>query len=162
MNGWLLAATAGLVCGVGPALWGAASGPVRRRVVAQNVATLLVCLVLMLLAQGFDRPSAYLDAALLLALLGPAGTLIYARLFAEELAADPPRGRATDVAGVAAAVAVAVALCAVTTPGRATVKTVLIGVLLVAGNQVSSKALRARPLPGAPQAPDTRETVGHD
>jgi multisubunit Na+/H+ antiporter MnhF subunit len=160
LNGWLLSAVVLLGLGGGPALWGAATGPVRRRVVAQNVATLLVCLVLMLLAQGYDRPSAYLDAALLLALLGPAGTLVYARLFAEELAADPPRGHLTDVVAVLASVAVVVALCAVTPPGRATVKIVLIGVLLVAGNQVSSRALR--PGSGAPRARGAGEGARHE
>ncbi|MEW2544214.1 monovalent cation/H+ antiporter complex subunit F [Streptomyces sp. NPDC047002] len=160
MNGWLLAAAVGLVGGVAPALWGAATGPVRRRVGAQNTATLLVCLVLMLLAQGYARPGAYLDAALLLALLGPAGTLIYARLFAAELADDPPRGRITGAVSVFAAAAVVTALCAVTPPGRATVKTVLIGALLVAGNLVSAAALRHPP--GEADRAGGKEQVRHD
>jgi multisubunit Na+/H+ antiporter MnhF subunit len=162
VNGWLLAAALALVFGVGPALWCVATGPVRQRVVAQNVATLLVCLVLMLMAQGYDRPSAYLDAALLLALLGPAGTLVYARLFAEDLHEDPPRGRVIDVLSVAASAAVVAALCAVTSPGRATVKLVIIGALLVAGNQVSSKALRTHPSPDARPPSGPAEPVRHD
>ncbi|WP_242433788.1 MrpF/PhaF family protein [Streptomyces sp. CB01580] len=58
---------------------------------AQNFATLLICLVLLLLAQGFARPS-YGDAALVLALLGPAGTLVHARLLGPELPAASHRG----------------------------------------------------------------------
>jgi multisubunit Na+/H+ antiporter MnhF subunit len=149
VNGWLVAASALLVCGVGPAIWGVATGPVPRRVVAQNVATLLVCLVLLLLSQGYTR-SSYLDAALVLALLGPAGTLIYIRLFAAELERDPPPGGVTDVLSVVASIAVVLPMCVVTEPGRATVKLLVIGTLLVAGNQISSRALRSGPLPESP------------
>ncbi|MEU3184148.1 monovalent cation/H+ antiporter complex subunit F [Streptomyces sp. NPDC006923] len=155
MNGWLVAAAALLVAGAGPAVVCVATGPVRRRVVAQNTATLTVCLVLLLLAQGYGR-SAYTDSALVLALLGPAGTLIYARLFAGELRDDPPRGRAVDALSVlsaGAAAAVVLPLCVVTGPGRALVKLLVIGVLLVAGNQVSERALRGLPSPEPPDPP---------
>lgn len=90
MNGWLLAATVVLGGGVGAILWGVATGPLRRRVVTQNLSTALACPGLLLLAQGYDRPS-YVDLALVLALLGPVGTLVFARLLHEELAGDPPR-----------------------------------------------------------------------
>jgi multisubunit Na+/H+ antiporter MnhF subunit len=153
VNGWLAAAAALLVCGVGPALAGVATGPVRRRVVAQNMATLLVCLVLLLLAQGYAR-SSYLDAALVLALLGPAGTLIYARLFVEELREDPPRGRRWEAVSAVLCAAVVLPLCGVTDPGRATVKLIVIGAILVAGNLVSSYALRAGAPSGAPGPPE--------
>ncbi|WP_328539105.1 monovalent cation/H+ antiporter complex subunit F [Streptomyces sp. NBC_00344] len=140
MNGWLTAAAALLLCGVGPAVAGVATGPVRRRVVAQNLATLLVCLVLLLLAQGYDR-SAYVDLALVLALLGPVGTLVYARLLAGELARRPPRTRGTIWPAVLATVLVVSPLCAVTGPGRAMVKLLVIGALLIAGNVVAARAL---------------------
>jgi multisubunit Na+/H+ antiporter MnhF subunit len=146
VNGWLVAAAVLLLGGMGPAILGVATGPVRRRILAQNLATLTACLVLLLLAQGYGR-SAYLDTALVLALLGPAGTLIYARLFAEELLADPPRTRAAGVLSAVASAAVVLPLCVVTNPGRATVKLLVIGVLLVAGNQVASRALRQSPSP---------------
>lgn len=152
VNGWLLATAVLLVFGVGPCLAGVSTGPVRRRVVAQNMATLLVCLVLLLLAQGYAR-SAYIDAALVLALLGPAGTLIYARLFAEELRENPPRGRLWDVVSAVLVAAVVLPLCVVTDPGRATVKLLVIGGLLVAGNLVSSYALRSVPSPDPSQPP---------
>ncbi|WP_438270732.1 monovalent cation/H+ antiporter complex subunit F [Streptomyces platensis] len=59
---------------------------------AQNLATTLLSLVILLLAQGYGRP-AYTDPALVLAVLGPAGTLLYVRLLADQLAAHPPRPR---------------------------------------------------------------------
>ncbi|RVU17599.1 hypothetical protein EOT10_33740 [Streptomyces antnestii] len=142
MNGWLVAAATLLVLGVGPALWGAATGPVRRRVVAQNLATLLVCLVMLLLAQGYARP-AYIDLGLVLSVLGPAGTLVYARLLADELAAVPPTARvarAMTTLSVAAPPLV-LPLCVVTGPGRSLAKLLVIGALLMAGNTVSGRAM---------------------
>ncbi|MHC3467263.1 monovalent cation/H+ antiporter complex subunit F [Streptomyces sp. 7R007] len=140
MNGWTLAATAGLGAGLGCALWGVATGPLRRRVVAQNLSTALACPSLLLLSQAYDRPS-YVDLGLLLALLGPVGTLVFARLLADELAADPPRawGVTWTVAGLGA-VAV-IALCVATGPSRAMVKLLVIGALLIGGNIVASRAL---------------------
>ncbi len=90
MNGWTVAAGAALTAGVGATVWGVATGPLRRRVVAQNLSTSLACPALLLLSQGYDRPS-YVDLALLLALLGPVGTLVFARLLADDLADDPPQ-----------------------------------------------------------------------
>ncbi|MFF0732476.1 monovalent cation/H+ antiporter complex subunit F [Streptomyces chartreusis] len=139
MNGWLLAAALVLGGGVGATLWGVATGPLRRRVVAQNLSTALACSGLLLLAQGYDRP-AYVDLALVLALLGPVGTLVFARLLADELAADQPRARGlTWAAGLGAAVVVA--LCAAAGPSRETVKLLVTGVLLIGGNLVASRAL---------------------
>ncbi|WP_244204016.1 monovalent cation/H+ antiporter complex subunit F, partial [Streptomyces tricolor] len=70
VNGWILAATVVLGGGGVAALWGVATGPPARRVIAQNLTTSVVCPALLLLAQGYGRPS-YVDLALLLALLGP-------------------------------------------------------------------------------------------
>lgn len=140
MNGWLLAATAVLGGGVGATLWGVATGPLRRRAVAQNLSTALACPGLLLLAQGYGRPS-YVDLALVLALLGPVGTLVFARLLTDELAADPPRawGVTWAVAGLGAAVVLA--LCVAAGPSRATAKLLLVGALLIGGNVVATRAL---------------------
>ncbi|MFH8345238.1 MrpF/PhaF family protein [Streptomyces sp. NPDC018045] len=154
MNGWLLAAALLLAVGFAPTVWGAASGPVRRRVMAQNLATLAGCLVMLLLAQGFARPS-YVDLALVLAVLGPAGTLVYARLLADELAEPPGRDRIaraldramTPLAALSVPLVV-LPLCVATGPGRAMVKLLAIGALLVGGNIVSTRALSARPATG--------------
>jgi len=89
VNGWILAAAVLLGAGVGATVWGVATGPLRRRVVAQNLCTAFACPALLLLSQGYDRPS-YVDLALVLALLGPVGTLVFARLLADELSEDPP------------------------------------------------------------------------
>ncbi|MEU8755871.1 monovalent cation/H+ antiporter complex subunit F [Streptomyces chartreusis] len=140
MNGWLLAAALVLGGGVGATLWGVATGPLRRRVVAQNLSTALACPGLLLLAQGYDRP-AYVDLALVLALLGPVGTLVFARLLADELAADPPRARGLTWAAAGLGAAVVVALCAAAGPSRETVKLLVTGVLLIGGNLVASRAL---------------------
>ncbi|MEV8433765.1 monovalent cation/H+ antiporter complex subunit F [Streptomyces sp. HUAS 31] len=140
MNGWLLAAALVLGGGLGATLWGVATGPLRRRVVAQNLSTALACPGLLLLAQGYDRP-AYVDLALVLALLGPVGTLVFARLLADELAADPPRARALTRATAGLGAAVVLALCAAAGPSRETVKLLVTGALLIGGNLVASRAL---------------------
>ncbi|WP_031480568.1 monovalent cation/H+ antiporter complex subunit F [Streptomyces bicolor] len=141
MNAWILAATILLGAGLTAALWGVASGPLSRRMVAQNLTTAVACPSLLLLAQGYHRPS-YVDLALLLALLGPVGTLVFARLLADELAVATPAawGLTWTAAGVSAAVVVAV--CAATGPSRAMVKLLVTGVLLIGGNLVASRALQ--------------------
>ncbi|MFE0254130.1 monovalent cation/H+ antiporter complex subunit F [Streptomyces sp. NPDC059010] len=140
MNGWLLAATLVLGGGVGAALWGVATGPLRRRVVAQNLSTAVACPALLLLAQGYDRP-AYVDLALVLALLGPVGTLVFARLLADELAADPPRAWGLTWAAAGLGAVVVLVLCATVGPSRAMVKLLVTGALLIGGNVVASRAL---------------------
>ncbi|MFJ6912365.1 MrpF/PhaF family protein [Streptomyces sp. NPDC101133] len=140
MNGWILAAVVVLVAGVGVTLWGVATGPLRRRATAQNLSTALACPALLLLAQGYDRP-AYVDLALVLAVLGPVGTLVFARLLADELADDPPHARGPTWTAAVLGAAVVVAVGVATGPGRALVKLLVIGVLLVGGNLVASRAL---------------------
>ncbi|WP_369174615.1 monovalent cation/H+ antiporter complex subunit F [Streptomyces sp. R28] len=140
MNGWLLAATVVLGGGVGATLWGVATGPLRRRVVAQNLSTALACPGLLLLGQGYERPS-YVDLALVLALLGPVGTLVFARLLADELADDPPRARGLTWAAAGLAASVVLALCVAAGPSRAMVKLLLTGALLIGGNMAASRAL---------------------
>ncbi|WP_225825777.1 MrpF/PhaF family protein [Streptomyces naphthomycinicus] len=140
MNGWILAA--GIVLGGGgaAALWGVTTGPPARRVIAQNLTTSAVCPALLLFAQGYGRP-AYVDLALLLALLGPVGTLVFARL----LSGEPERERTSawglTWAAAALGAAVVVALCVAGGPGRAMVKLLAIGVLLIGGNLIASRAL---------------------
>ncbi|MFF7970092.1 monovalent cation/H+ antiporter complex subunit F [Streptomyces sp. NPDC007905] len=140
MNGWILAATVVLGAGGAAALWGVATGPLPRRAVAQNLATSVVCPALLLLSEGYGRPS-YVDLALLMALLGPVGTLVFARLLADELEDDQPRawGLTWTAAGLSAVVVVAV--CVATGPGRAMAKLLVIGALLIAGNVIASRAL---------------------
>ncbi|MCW7946641.1 membrane protein [Streptomyces hygroscopicus] len=140
MNGWTLTATVALGAGVGATVWGVATGPLRRRVVAQNLSSALACPGLLLLAQGYGRP-AYIDLALVLALLGPVGTLVFARLLADDLAEDPPHAWGVTFAVAGYGAVVVLVLCAVTGPGRAMVKLLVIGALLIGGNLVASRAL---------------------
>ncbi|MFE7271527.1 monovalent cation/H+ antiporter complex subunit F [Streptomyces sp. NPDC057623] len=140
MNGWLLAATVVLGAGLGATLWGVATGPLRRRAVAQNLSTALACPGLLLLAQGYDRPS-YVDLALVLALLGPVGTLVFARLLTDEIADDPPRARGVTWVAATLAAAVVLTLCVAVGPGRAMAKLLLVGALLIGGNVIASRAL---------------------
>ncbi|MFH8983355.1 monovalent cation/H+ antiporter complex subunit F [Streptomyces varsoviensis] len=155
MNGWLAAATALLVCGVGPAAYGVVTGPVHRRIAAQNLTTTLVSLVLLLLAQGYARP-AYVDTALLLAVLGPAGTLVYVRLLAPDVAERPPRPRrlrALTLTNYVAVAAVTLPLCAAAGPGRSLAKLLVIAVLLGLGSHVTARAMTAGP--GGPADDET-------
>ncbi|MFA3878295.1 MrpF/PhaF family protein [Streptomyces sp. MMCC 100] len=140
MNGWILAAVVVLAAGVGATLWGVATGPLRRRATAQNLSTALACPALLLLAQGYDRP-AYVDLALVLAVLGPVGTLVFARLLADDLADDPPHARGPTWTAAALGAGVVVAVGVATGPGRALIKLLVIGALLVGGNLVASRAL---------------------
>ncbi|KNB54085.1 MrpF/PhaF family protein [Streptomyces caatingaensis] len=141
MNVWLGAAALLLAAGLGPALWGAVRGAPGRRVVAQNFATLLLCLLFLLLAQGYGRP-AYVDLALVVSVLGPAGTLVFARLLLGEEDRDPPGVRWLTPVVVTGTAATVLPLCVVTGPGRATVKLLVIGVLLLAGGVVTTRAVR--------------------
>ncbi|MEU0039803.1 monovalent cation/H+ antiporter complex subunit F [Streptomyces sp. NPDC006333] len=123
-----------------PVLWGVTTGPLLRGVVAQNFATSVICLVMLLLAQGYGRPS-YTDLALVLAVLGPVGTLVYARLLAEEDDKVPPQSRPATILTVTATVPVVIASCVAAGPGRAAVKVALVGLLLIAGNMTASQTL---------------------
>ncbi|MFF2364556.1 MrpF/PhaF family protein [Streptomyces sp. NPDC058122] len=142
MNAWLVCAALLLVAGLLPVVWGTARGPLGHRAVAQNCGTSVVCLVLVLLAQGYRRPS-YTDLALVLAVLGPVGTLVFARLLNGELGEAPRWARPATALTVAATVPIVIAACVATGPGRAAVKVVLIGVLLAVGNLIASRTLSA-------------------
>ncbi|MBL1084458.1 MrpF/PhaF family protein [Streptomyces actinomycinicus] len=140
MNGWILAATVGLGGGGAAALWGVTTGSPGRRVIAQNLTTSAVCPALLLLSQGYGRP-AYVDLALLMALLGPVGTLVFARLLADDLADERPSAWGLTWAAAGLAAAVVIALCVAGGPGRAMVKLLVIGALLIGGNVIASRAL---------------------
>ncbi|MEU6673612.1 MrpF/PhaF family protein [Streptomyces sp. NPDC046925] len=141
MNAWLWCGAALLASGLPAVIWGVASGPLGRRVLAQNTGSTVVALAFLLLAQGYGRPS-YADLSLVLALLGPVGTLVCVRLLADDLQGGRPRGAtAVTVLSVAASLAVTVAVCAATAFGRPTAKLVLIGALVAIGNVIASRAL---------------------
>ncbi|MFF5027407.1 monovalent cation/H+ antiporter complex subunit F [Streptomyces collinus] len=140
MNGWILAATVELAVAGVASLWGVCTGPLPRRAMAQNLITSALCPALLLLSQGYARP-AYVDLALLMALLAPIGTLVFARLLGDELADDPPRAWGLTWTAAALSAVAVVAVCVATGPGRAMVKVLVIGVLLIGGNLVASSAL---------------------
>ncbi|MER7705750.1 monovalent cation/H+ antiporter complex subunit F [Kitasatospora sp. NPDC097605] len=81
MNAWLLAAAVLAVGGLGPCLPVGLRGSPEQRVAALDLAGTIASAVLLLLAQGFSRTS-YTDLAVDLAVLAPAGTLVFTRLLA--------------------------------------------------------------------------------
>ncbi|MCG6494213.1 monovalent cation/H+ antiporter complex subunit F [Kitasatospora sp. A2-31] len=83
MNAWLLAAAVLAVGGLGACLPLALRGEPQHRLAGLNLAATLTSVVLLLLAQGFGRTS-YTDLALDLAVLAPAGTLVFTRLLTGE------------------------------------------------------------------------------
>jgi multicomponent Na+:H+ antiporter subunit F len=79
MNVWLWAATA-LLVGLLPTLVVTVrSSAPAERLVALEIAGIITTLVLLLLAQGFDR-TLFFDLALVMALLSFGGGLVYAHL----------------------------------------------------------------------------------
>ncbi|MER6049153.1 hypothetical protein K2224_16555 [Streptomyces sp. BHT-5-2] len=83
MNAWLLAAAVLSTAGLAPCLWLGFRGPAQERLVGANLAGTQIAVVFLLLAQGYSRPS-YVDLALVLAVLAPAGTLVFTRFLAGE------------------------------------------------------------------------------
>jgi multisubunit Na+/H+ antiporter MnhF subunit len=88
VNAWLLAALVLVLCALGPCVWVACRGSAAERLAGANLAAVLTTVLFLLLAQGFAR-SSYVDLALVLAVLAPAGTLVFTRL----LAPDPGEAR---------------------------------------------------------------------
>ncbi|WP_330336404.1 MrpF/PhaF family protein [Streptomyces sp. NBC_00557] len=140
MNGWVLAAAVEIGGAGSAALWGVTTGAPGRRVVAQNMTTSALCPALLLLSQGYGRP-AYVDLALLLALLGPIGTLVFARLLSDELERERPSAWGLTWTAAALSAVVVAAVCVPVGPGRAMVKLLVIGALLISGNVIASRAL---------------------
>ncbi|BBA95548.1 hypothetical protein RVR_448 [Actinacidiphila reveromycinica] len=97
MNAWTLAALV-LLAGAGPAcLWGAAAGSAVRRLLALSLLSTVVGAVFLVLPQGYGR-SSYQDLALVLAVLSPAGTLVFTRFVVAERsgAVEQERKRRSD------------------------------------------------------------------
>ncbi|WP_052442399.1 MrpF/PhaF family protein [Streptacidiphilus neutrinimicus] len=100
MNAWLLVALLLIVAGLTPCVAVAGRGESLHRLIGANLLSVVAVGVLLLLAQGLGR-SAYVDVALVLAVLAPAGTLVFTRLLApdeDDEDADEPgeRGEAPD------------------------------------------------------------------
>jgi multicomponent Na+:H+ antiporter subunit F len=77
VNAWLVSGTA-LLVGVLPCLVVCLRAPIMDAVVALELTGVVVTLVLLVLAEGFDRPS-YMALPLVLAALSFAGSLVYVR-----------------------------------------------------------------------------------
>ncbi|MFI6847749.1 monovalent cation/H+ antiporter complex subunit F [Kitasatospora sp. NBC_00085] len=81
MNAWAAAALV-LLVGVVPAcLWVVARGTAVRRLAGASLLSTVVGAVFLLLPEAYDR-SSYQDLALMLAVLAPAGTLVFTRFVA--------------------------------------------------------------------------------
>ena len=78
MNAWLFAVCLLLPAGLGACAWRACRGDPAQRLAGVTLGGILGVAVLLLTAQGLHRP-AYRDPALVLALVTPAGTLVFAR-----------------------------------------------------------------------------------
>ncbi|OLZ74317.1 hypothetical protein AV521_01125 [Streptomyces sp. IMTB 2501] len=94
MNAWLVAAAVLSTLGMPPCLWAVARGPAHERLAGLSLATAFATVLFLLTAQGVGR-SSYADLALVLAVLGPAGTLVFARFLGGRSieAGDTGRGR---------------------------------------------------------------------
>ena len=77
MNAWLVAGTA-LLVGLLPCLVVCLRAPIMDAVVALELTGVVVTLVLLVLAEGFDR-SSYMILPLVLSVLSFAGSLVYVR-----------------------------------------------------------------------------------
>jgi multisubunit Na+/H+ antiporter MnhF subunit len=80
MNGWTIAALVLLGAGFVPALALATHGRLGRRLAGYELAQLVGLLVVLCIAQAVDR-TAYIDVALLLAVLSPAAALVFTKFF---------------------------------------------------------------------------------
>ncbi|MFE2583138.1 monovalent cation/H+ antiporter complex subunit F [Streptomyces sp. NPDC059378] len=81
MNAWTAAALVLLAVAAPVCLWVAACGTAMRRLVGASLLSTVVGAVFLLLPQAYDR-SSYQDLALTLAVLAPAGTLVFTRFVA--------------------------------------------------------------------------------
>jgi multisubunit Na+/H+ antiporter MnhF subunit len=79
MNAWLVIALVLMLGGLLPALVVTARGTLGNRLIGYEFAQLVAVLVLLCLAEGVHR-TAYLDVALVLAVLSPA-VLVFTRFF---------------------------------------------------------------------------------
>ncbi|MEU7384571.1 MULTISPECIES: MrpF/PhaF family protein [unclassified Streptomyces] len=81
MNAWTAAALVLLAATVPPYLWVVARGTAVRRLAGVSLLSTTVGAVFLVLPQAYHRP-AYQDLALVLAVLAPAGTLVFTRFVA--------------------------------------------------------------------------------
>ncbi len=89
MNAWLLASAVLLTAGLPACLWVVLRASPQERVAGLNLAATFVCVLMLLLAQGYGRED-YQDLALVLAVVGPAGTLVFTRFLDGRDALAPP------------------------------------------------------------------------
>ncbi|WP_405578781.1 monovalent cation/H+ antiporter complex subunit F [Streptomyces sp. NBC_01190] len=78
MNAWMTAACVLLPAGVGPCLLRAFRGHPAERLAGMSMVGMLAVAVFLLVARGVHR-SSYVDVALVMVVLTPAGTLVFAR-----------------------------------------------------------------------------------
>jgi multicomponent Na+:H+ antiporter subunit F len=81
MNVWLIGATA-LLAGLGPCGWVVLRGRLTEAIVGLELASTIVTVVLVLLAEGFHR-SSYFTLPLVLAALSFVGTLVFIRFLGD-------------------------------------------------------------------------------
>ncbi|MFD4656852.1 monovalent cation/H+ antiporter complex subunit F [Kitasatospora sp. NPDC058444] len=81
MNAWTAAALVLLAIPAPTCLWVAARGSAVRRLIGASMLSTVAGAVFLLLPMAYDR-SSYQDLALMLAVLAPAGTLVFARFVA--------------------------------------------------------------------------------
>ena len=84
MNGWILAAVVLVIVGFVPCLVVSVRASVMEGLVALEMAGVMAVLVLLLLAEGFQRQP-FVDLALVLALLSFVGTLAFVRYMEREI-----------------------------------------------------------------------------
>jgi multisubunit Na+/H+ antiporter MnhF subunit len=98
VNAWTAAALV-LFGGAAPVcLWGASRGREVRRLAAVSLLSTVVGAVFLVLPQAYGR-SSYQDLALMLAVLAPAGTLVFTRFVAGQPHDTGTGGAAGDRAG---------------------------------------------------------------
>jgi multisubunit Na+/H+ antiporter MnhF subunit len=81
VNAWTAAALILLAAPAPACLWVAARGTAVRRLIGASLFSTVVGAVFLLLPQAYDR-SSYQDLALMLAVLAPAGALVFTRFVA--------------------------------------------------------------------------------
>ena len=84
MNEWILAAVVLVVGGIGPCLVVSLRASVMEGLVALELAGVIAVLVLLLLAEGFQRQP-FVDLALVLAVLSFVGSLAFVRYMEREI-----------------------------------------------------------------------------
>jgi multisubunit Na+/H+ antiporter MnhF subunit len=87
VSGYALGAAVLMIGGLGPALWVACHGRVEERLVGLQLVAPVVVVLLLLLAVDIGQPSS-LIVPVVLAVLSPAGTLVFTRMVAPHADAD--------------------------------------------------------------------------